>query len=284
MSKRPAVIALIVHHASLTPAERVGVRQCLRILSRHPIVVVAPEGLTLPQLLRSLPTERFPVQCFASVRDYNRLALSKMFYERFSEFEYMLIHQLDAFVFQDELLDWCGKDYDYIGAPWIGIQFTNSPEWEALLLPHLVNSGMTKRRERLNVGNGGFSLRRVGKMQFILDQYAFLRSLWSDRHEDAFWGIAARLCIPESVYRVPDEQEAMAFSIETQPEYCVKRIGKLPFGCHAWSTMAPSFWRPWIRRAGYRIHVPGDGGWQDKVSALKPQWMNDRTAPTYRKG
>ena len=31
----------------------------------------------------------------------------------------MLIYQLDAYVFKDELLNWANKGYDYIGAPWL---------------------------------------------------------------------------------------------------------------------------------------------------------------------
>ena len=31
----------------------------------------------------------------------------------------MLIYQLDAFVFQDDLAYWCQQNYDYIGAPWL---------------------------------------------------------------------------------------------------------------------------------------------------------------------
>ena len=31
----------------------------------------------------------------------------------------MLIHQLDAFVFEDKLMDWVKRGFDYIGAPWL---------------------------------------------------------------------------------------------------------------------------------------------------------------------
>lgn len=39
------------------------------------------------------------------------------FYRRFGKYKYMLIYQLDAFVFSDKLLDFCEMGYDYIGAP-----------------------------------------------------------------------------------------------------------------------------------------------------------------------
>jgi hypothetical protein len=45
--------------------------------------------------------------------------LSEEFYQAFTDFEFMLIYQLDAFVFRDELADWCRSGYEYIGAPWL---------------------------------------------------------------------------------------------------------------------------------------------------------------------
>lgn len=266
-SPSPVLVALIVHHAPLTPAEQVGARQCLAALKAHPIVAVAPEGLELPRELRRLPAERFPAGCFASVRDYNRLMLSPEFYERFSAHEYLLIHQLDAFVFRDELREWCAKGYDYLGAPWRGVQFPDSGEWSELLRPFLPPGSAEKWRGRTRVGNGGLSLRRVETLRKTLIQLAPVRKAWGDRHEDAFWGIAARLCLPESEYRLPSEEEAMPFAWETKPEECYRLLGRLPFGCHAWDKVAPAFWRPWIRKAGYRVHVPGDGGWQDRLAA-----------------
>lgn len=39
-----------------------------------------------------------------SVDDYSILLQSHPLYERFADFDYMLIYQLDAWVFRDELL------------------------------------------------------------------------------------------------------------------------------------------------------------------------------------
>lgn len=272
MPRKSVVVAVILHHAPLTPVEKVGVLQCLRMLSRHPIVVVAPIGLELPRMLQKLPAERFPEQCFRSVRDYNRLVLSPEFYERFDAYDYILIHQLDAFVFRDELMQWCHQGFDYIGAPWMGVQFPRSQEWDALLAAHTPPGAVEKWRNKTLVGNGGFSLRKVRTMKRILETYPLLLRTWGDRHEDGFWGIAARLCLPESDYCLPSAEEAMAFAFETRPEECMNKLGRLPFGCHAWNKIAPAFWKPWIQEAGFRLHVPGDGGWQDHVAAWLRKW------------
>jgi hypothetical protein len=42
---------------------------------------------------------------------------------------------------------------------------------------------------------------------------------------------------------LPDWKEALAFSIEQNPQTGYKILGKLPFGCHAWERYEPSFWK-----------------------------------------
>ena len=56
----------------------------------------------------------------------------------------MLIYQLDACVFRDELKYWCEKKYDYIGAPIF---------WA-------YNSNKFSNKVA-GIGNGGFSLRKI---------------------------------------------------------------------------------------------------------------------------
>lgn len=275
----PVAVALIVHHAPLTPAERAGALQCLSILKAHPVVVVAPEGLRTPRFLRHLPAERFPDGSFRSVRDYNRLMLSAEFYARFEAYGHLLIHQLDAFVFRDELLAWCARGFDYVGAPWKGVRFPESPEWLEVLRDFIPPGNAAKWAGRMRVGNGGLSLRRVETLRRILRDHPEWLRAWGDRHEDAFWGIAARLCLSEAEYRIPTEEEALGFAFETRPEECHRLLGRLPFGCHAWDRMAPAFWRPWIREAGWRVHVPGDGGWQDRAAAVWRRWRGGHDCP-----
>ena len=41
--------------------------------------------------------------------------VSPLFYLNFKKYRYLLIYQLDALVFRDELLEWCSKEIDYIG-------------------------------------------------------------------------------------------------------------------------------------------------------------------------
>ena len=41
------------------------------------------------------------------------------FWEKFADYEYVLMYHLDALVFSDQLQEWCGKGLDYIGAPFL---------------------------------------------------------------------------------------------------------------------------------------------------------------------
>ena len=97
---------------------------------RTPIALVAPEGLDLTAYLpperqeaRPIHVVRFDPGFFRSTDTYSRLLLSAGFYQAFASYEFILIHQLDVFVFRDELADWCARGYDYVGAPWIDVDW-----------------------------------------------------------------------------------------------------------------------------------------------------------------
>lgn len=62
--------------------------------------------------------------------------LSAEFYDRFAAYEYVLIYQLDAFVFADRLAEFCQMGYDYIGAPVRRL----TPLWHAIGLASLWSS------------------------------------------------------------------------------------------------------------------------------------------------
>ena len=49
---------------------------------------------------------------------YNEMMMSEKFYELFSDYEYILICHVDAWLFRNELVEWCRKGYDHVAAPW----------------------------------------------------------------------------------------------------------------------------------------------------------------------
>ena len=175
--------------------------------------------------------------------------LSPSFYSAWSDFEYMLIYQLDAYVFKDELEIWCDKGFDYIGAPvhnFILDNFTSEIEIATL--------------------NGGFSLRKIASFLQILHSFHFIYSFKDllnanlknsfflgpfkalnyfltgnntyfrlnkyDRNEDYFWAFIAPQ--KDKSFKVASVSESLQFSFDNKPEKSFELANKtLPFGCHA---------------------------------------------------
>lgn len=267
-----ACVIIPVYKAGLSACERIALTQCVRVLDKHPIWLVHPQSLDVSDLLdefQLLQNRPFNDSFFADIQAYNRLMLSKDFYQAFVEYEFMLIHQLDAFVFSDELLKWCRQGYDYIGAPWLRDRdFTSLTEEVVFNLKKRVATVLDLKKEdgvtpreiiSLNeVGNGGFSLRRVAAFIRCLRNFEqkinqYEANTTYQFNEDVFWGIEVNRFWPQ--LRIPDFRTALQFSVEFYPERAITLYnqGQLPFGCHAWDIHGTDYWRPVFARYGYTI-------------------------------
>ena len=122
MSTKIAVV-IPVYREELTDLEKISLTQCRKVLGRYPLIFVAPEGKNFSYFAAGDAVANFPAEYFRSTQTYSRLLMSPQFYETFSDFDYMLIYQLDAFVFYDALEEFCSLGYDYIGAPWPRISY-----------------------------------------------------------------------------------------------------------------------------------------------------------------
>ena len=181
MEKKDIVVVIPIYKATLTKYEEMSLNQCVKVLADYPLVVVKPVSLDINALLLRyslLKVENFSNSCFADLRAYNKLVLEEDFYQRFANYQYMLIFQLDAYVFRDELLDWARQGYDYIGAPWLPEQMEGKMgNSKCILLKRffyrLIGSPKLRRWKYFTyeVGNGGFSLRNVAKMTAITHKY-----------------------------------------------------------------------------------------------------------------
>ena len=139
------VIVIPIYKDDLNVFELISVTQAFRTLDSNDICFVVPKSLSAETItkqsftrLSSYKVERFSDDFFRSTLDYSRLCLSTEFYERFLDYEYMLIYQTDAFVFEDRLNDFIDMGYDYYGAAVV------SEFWK-----------------EFHVGNGGLSLRHI---------------------------------------------------------------------------------------------------------------------------
>ena len=248
-------VIIPIYKAELSAYELHALTQISTVLHRYPLIVIHPEGLDLTSVLRQYPmlqTESFPSVFFQGIKGYNKLMLSAELYERFSESEYILIAQLDTYIFRDELSQWCQKGYDYIGAPWLEKPVYRLPLVKQMMhLSHLRKAfrGKPDKQNLYNkVGNGGLSLRKVSThLRAIHTHCKRIDHYLAQEHshfyyEDVFWATEI------DTFRYPSAMEALHFAFDKYPAYCYKLTeGVLPFGCHAWSyRKMKRFWFPII--------------------------------------
>ena len=277
-------VAIVVpfYKPHLDADEQVSLAHLEHYLGGYARYLAVPEGCSAA--LEGFGLKRFPERYFESPITYSALMVAPAFYKAFADFRFVLIYQLDCLVFGDKLLDWCAMGYDYIGAPWLDVDFG---------APFNVNLF-----EQPAVGNGGFSLRRVAAFLEVLTS----RRLWLDPkeprneflrarprglrysvlgrrplsrsayfngvrpetrrwikgtstsrlclgHEDIFWSFVARHYLPG--FRTATVEDALRFSFELHPRKCFElNGGELPFGCHAWVKYDRDFWEPYLLPAG----------------------------------
>lgn len=117
-----AAVIVPVYKEKLSELEQVSLQQLLRVLGKYPIFFVGPQGLhwDYGEGTGDIPLVEFQAAYFASEASYSRLLLNPGFYRVFENYEYILIYQLDAFVFNDRLSEFCRYGYDYWGRPYPG--------------------------------------------------------------------------------------------------------------------------------------------------------------------
>lgn len=260
---KKVAIVIPFHKTFVSKDEEISIKHLVKYLGKFDKFLVLPNFINKVSFkIRGVKKIiNFPNEYFTSVPKYCEMLNSRMFYEQFTDYEYILIYQLDVLVFSNNLLSWCKKGYDYIGAPFfnpiIG-RLSHSPG-------HPVFGG-----------NGGFSLRKVASFLKVIDSAERLagrnssnplvRKLWfiiallvNQTHkkwlnaipqdypfnEDGFWSYEAPKYY--SNFKVAPLKEALQFSFEKFPRKCFElNGGRLPFGCHAWQKYDEQFWKPYL--------------------------------------
>lgn len=240
-----------VYKDRLGQYEQISLNQNRKVLSAYPFVFIHPKSLDISRLMKEYPEcgeEAFDDECFRDIAGYNRLMMSADFYRRFSDTDYLLICQLDAYVFRDELLDWCNEGYDYVGAPWTVPMVFRLPllkQWRKCF------HSRWRTEKDFKVGNGGLSLRKVSSHLRATEQLQDIIRNHLSRHrhfsnEDLFFALEVNKHGLDFSY--PDYKKALQFSFDKHPALCYKDNRKrLPFGCHAWyKDKMKDFWFPII--------------------------------------
>lgn len=253
----PVKVKIIVplYRGQLSDEEQQSLHQTIKVLARYPIVFIAPEGVNITPV-----TDLFSGHEVLRVSDewlgtkngiagYNRMMMSRAFYELFADTESLLICQTDVWIFRDELDAWCKRGYDYIGAPHLKLPVYHLwPLRAYLALRRKMVKGVLRQDLMGRAYNGGLSLRRTASFIRACEAYRdeAEQFLSHDHHlynEDVFWSL-----VPEE-FIYPNQSEALLFAFDVKPEYCYELTKKhLPFGCHGWfKPSVRKFWQSVIR-------------------------------------
>lgn len=289
MSRRHQVLVGIpIYKPETDAAETASLRQVFSVLERHKIVFITHSQLDVGFYQTQFPSASysfFSPEFFASMDGYNRLLLSRDFYLRFHDQEYLLIYQTDAWVFRDELAYWCRQGFDYVGAPW----FDNPDPAVSMKMNQVGNGGFSLRRipgvlrwflvrDRMEglrylkaaQGAGKTALRFLTTIRMLSDKtgrFDVVEQLYQGKvsvFEDLFWSGGTWEEYKDGIkdlrglfllflpwlfwtFRKPTARRASRFAFEMQPRtlYDLNRQ-TLPFGCHAWAKWQPDFWKDHI--------------------------------------
>lgn len=251
MNKFLSAVVIPIYKDELTDAEAMSLKQCCKTLSKHPIIFVAPPEINFKVYNDICPSfygvVHFKKRYFESIKGYNELMLSADFYKQFLNFKFILIYQLDAYVFKDELLYWCNKNYDFIGAPHTPYNDQNGgmhflKKYGNVLL--FLKNKLGIHHKISNVGNGGLSLRKTRSFYILLKILNRRAAKWV-YNEDAFFEYWGNLLYP--FFKLPTDETALEFSIEDSPKRSLEKLTyNLPFGCHAFEKYDFETWQPFI--------------------------------------
>lgn len=158
-------IVIPIYKEDLDCIEKVSLTQLWKVIGGKPyhIYFVRPniENFDMTKYYELLPgcdnvhEELFDENYFKSTATYSQLCIYYDFYNRFSNYEYMYIYQLDCILTCDRLEKFCEFGFDYIGAPILSTDCA----WPTI-------NKITKKYTPA-VGNGGFSLRKISTFKDI---------------------------------------------------------------------------------------------------------------------
>jgi hypothetical protein len=254
-------IVIPVYKEKLDCVEEISLKRLYKIIYDPPfnmdeyryweerdVFLVYPKGMNISEYKKiypSIQSREFDPKYFKSTATYSQLCISYDFYRRFDCYKYMLIYQLDCYLFKDEISKWCDKGYDYIGGPIL----STDCGWDT------VKESRKGKTWQPYVGNGGLSLRKISTFKEITDPNGELRKkyeltdekLANVKFEDKYF------C--NDLYQlydleVPDWKEALEFALDMSVDvvYDIFKWQGQPMGIHSvdknirwWKKVIPEF-------------------------------------------
>ena len=263
-SKEVAVVVPLSSRPGFTEDEEIGLRHLRHYLGAYDRYMIAPRGMQVeaPDFRVVHVSPRY----FGSVEAHTRMLMSPRFYERFRDYRYILFHHLDAIVFSDQLLAWCARGFDFIGAPNLSDAATPAVVFNGGFSLRKVESFLkvfystryavdpqvywdsirAQRSRRAQIA--ALPLKYLKRMRYFnnvrRDIRLFLREP-RDMFEDMWFGDTARKYNPDFTLPSPDEARLFAFD-QTPRAWFGLTGGRMPFGAHAWYKQDRAFYEPYL--------------------------------------
>lgn len=229
---KECVIIIPIYKETFEDTEEIALKQCFKVIKDFDIFFITKHGLYNEWFKYANGVKYYDPSVFTNRDSYSRFMLNSIIYKDFDDYEYMLIYQLDAFIFYDNIYYFCQLGYDYYGAPWIPGTVAHTPIDSKLLY----------------VGNGGFSLRKISTFINWTKDYAKTIDevfLYLSKAEDLVIAYIGGLNIaPVDV--------AKEFAVEMNAAYIVNEIKKYPMGCHNVEKYDSYWWNNTLVDFGYK--------------------------------
>lgn len=261
MAQSLVTIVIPIYQEVPSEMERMSLDQTLAVLHNFPISFMTPTRLDTTwyeDYCRGKATVVFERFEWSGYKAFNDMMIAPEFYQRFLPYKYMLICHLDAFVFRDELEQWCSTGYDYIGSV-----LYNGTHWDR---PSTWLRRLTGFTTPEYYACGGFALKNVEAFYRITKTFKSYISLYDFmqrmRHKSAvvFDDLFVSRHFPKlsSKFRMAPKALAERFGAATMSldaaalPYDLNDTKALPFGVHGW-IQGRALWADVVRRHGYPV-------------------------------
>ena len=281
------VVCIPIYKSELSEYELISIKSHIFKLKSHDIYLLLPSS-KIVDIISTLTKNNIDESFYRihkvedyyldRIDNYNNLLLNLEFYEFYKSYSHILIAQMDAYTFSDQLIKWCNSDWDYIGAP---IYY-----WNKYSNPYY-----------FCCGDGGFNLRSIKKTIEVLKKnpiiYKFddfkieskdynlkgkvilffkflvtkllrkdclkrpfiksrldeiLRKFYIFINEDVSYGKLLPKYLP--CFKVASFDDSIKFSIASKVKETLQILEfQLPFGAHAWCRNEENLraWRKYIK-------------------------------------
>jgi hypothetical protein len=259
-----AIVVPLSNRATLLPDEEVSLRHLRHHLGAYDRFILAPTSLAVS--FQDFQIRRFDDRYFGSVAAHTALMLSTQFYRAFGNYEFVLTHHLDALALSDQLPHWCGREWDFIGAPNHGTKGYLSVPCNGGFALRRVDSFLrvlTSKRYAIDPEEYWRSLRgatppllrplylpmrylkRLHRFNNVQREIRLMMNGPEPPLEDVFMVENATKYHPR--FRIPAVREAVRFAFDETPRDAFELNDRqLPFGAHAWYKHDRAFWEPYL--------------------------------------